>query len=172
MFQFTRPQGARHEIEREHRTFTQFQFTRPQGARHRGGRGGGAGGRFNSRARKGRDSSPCVFSPFTEVSIHAPARGATVDLLIKDGLLTRFNSRARKGRDSRTRAAIRSMRSWFQFTRPQGARPRSPCLAPAAPSFNWVQRDIYAEPKGFSRRERKGRKAHAAQSTCLRSLTR
>ena len=36
----------------------------------------------------------------------------------------------------------------------------------------WVQRDIYAESKGFSRRERKGRKAHAAQSTCLRSLTR
>ena len=32
-----------------------------------------------------------------------------------------------------------------------------------------VQRDIYAESKGFSR---KGRKAHAAQSTCLRSLTR
>ena len=35
-----------------------------------------------------------------------------------------------------------------------------------------VQRDIYAESKGFSRRERKGHKAHAAQSTCLRSLTR
>ena len=35
-----------------------------------------------------------------------------------------------------------------------------------------VQRDIYAESKGFSRRERKGRKAHAAQATCLRSLTR
>ena len=35
-----------------------------------------------------------------------------------------------------------------------------------------VQRDIYAESRGFSRRERKGRKAHAAQSTCLRSLTR
>ena len=33
-----------------------------------------------------------------------------------------------------------------------------------------MQRDIYAESKGFSRRERKGRKAHAAQSTCLRSL--
>ena len=39
-------------------------------------------------------------------------------------------------------------------------------------ALNGVQRDIYAEPKGFSRRERKGRKAHAAQSTCLRSLTR
>ena len=35
-----------------------------------------------------------------------------------------------------------------------------------------VQRDIYAESNGFSRKERKGRKAHAAQSTCLRSLTR
>ena len=35
-----------------------------------------------------------------------------------------------------------------------------------------VQRDIYAESNGFSRRERNGRKAHAAQSTCLRSLTR
>lgn len=35
-----------------------------------------------------------------------------------------------------------------------------------------VQRDIYAESKGFSRRGRKGRRAHAAQSTCLRSLTR
>ena len=37
---------------------------------------------------------------------------------------------------------------------------------------NRVQRDIYAESKGFSRRGRKGRRAHAAQSTCLRSLTR
>ena len=38
--------------------------------------------------------------------------------------------------------------------------------------FKGVQRDIYAESKGSSRRERRGRKAHAAQSTWLRSLTR
>ena len=45
------------------------------------------------------------------------------------------------------------------------------CFSVCVP-FTRVQRDIYAESKGFSRRERKGRKAHAAQSTCLRSLTR
>ena len=47
-----------------------------------------------------------------------------------------------------------------------------PIDEPFHADLKWVQRDIYAEPKGFSRRERKGHKAHAAQSTCLRSLTR
>ena len=102
MFQFTRPQGARHtSIKRHIETITVsihapargatcvtadityqqgwFQFTRPQGARH---------------LRRPAELHSA------EVSIHAPARGAT-----------------------RTRS-IGTCSSMFQFTRPQGARQR------------------------------------------------
>ena len=78
-----------------------FQFTRPRGARlQRHGRPRGGGHGFNSRAREGRDvlrdrALPC----FHPVSIHAPARGATLSSLI-------FASRV----------------AVFQFTRPRGAR--------------------------------------------------
>ena len=56
---------------------------------------------FNSRAREGRDPdrSGCSFP--TLVSIHAPARGATVGGEAVPGRIVGFNSRAREGRDLR-----------------------------------------------------------------------
>ena len=119
MFQFTRPQGARHHGMHETRCGRWFQFTRPQGARHnfmlgiiscevsihapaRGATGGVveflAIKCFNSRARKGRDGEYGWWHPEVGVSIHAPARGAT------ENFTDRINQQL------------------FQFTRPQGAR--------------------------------------------------
>ncbi len=121
-FQFTRPRGAR----RLHWIFQEieaaFQFTRPRGARqrrlpprdrlqrvsiHAPARGATPSRRptsrptrrFNSRARKGRDT-PLYQSGSRRES---------------------FNSRARKGRDGLFNAFADARRR-FQFTRPQGAR--------------------------------------------------
>jgi len=55
---------------------------------------------FNPRARAGRDVSRVTAYDDYIVSIHAPARGATLH------------------------EKFRSWRSWFQSTRPRGARPR------------------------------------------------
>ena len=77
-----------------------FQFTRPQGARHGGAdRWCSSGSSFNSRARKGRDGRPWSSSRARTVSIHAPARGATSSTAGWSRSCGRFNSRARKGRD-------------------------------------------------------------------------
>ncbi len=56
---------------------------------------------------------------FHNVSIHAPARGATATCGKSRAALS-FNSRAREGRDLNTVMDMREHR--FQFTRPRGAR--------------------------------------------------
>ncbi len=120
-FQFTRPRGARHSGTTLVTTVFEFQFTRPRGARR--GTGSTTNARsssFNSRAREGRDAEFEVVCQKLFVSIHAPARGATfVQILL---------------------CAERA----FQFTRPRGARRRSP-PALRRPSF------------GFNSRAREGR---------------
>ena len=143
MFQFTRPRGARPLVSFGILKPFKFQFTRPRGARPRRNRDAFAIGSFNSRAREGRDVTYygndggviCV-------SIHAPARGATMRSAFRLSCLkfqftrprgarrpTRFrstsqqcfNSRAREGRDSQLRLITLSQPK-FQFTRPRGAR--------------------------------------------------
>ncbi len=90
-----------------------------------------AGTGFNPRARTGRDGCASVFLPIGEVSIHAPARGATTlgpeDLLVflfqstrphgarlsctrEKPLRGSFNPRARTGRDGQ-RGQCRQNRS-------------------------------------------------------------
>ena len=66
--------------------------------------GAGAGAdltleRFNPRARTGRDQTTSENRPLKRVSIHAPARGATVDLPLPRNASSSFNPRARTGRD-------------------------------------------------------------------------
>ena len=106
MFQSTRPRGARHSASvAGTKPVRKFQSTRPRGAR-RAGRLGvypcrsfnprAREGRdifsqyqcllnlysFNPRAREGRDTADCFSDGMLiEVSIHAPARGATTDFL-------------------------------------------------------------------------------------------
>ena len=57
-----------------------FQFTRPQGARQAGRSRLRLPSCFNSRARKGRDLLQYAIELRHQVSIHAPARGATSSL--------------------------------------------------------------------------------------------
>ena len=57
--------------------------------------------RFNPRARAGRDAiGRAMTCAVTNVSIHAPARGATPVGLVYHGRGSRFNPRARAGRDA------------------------------------------------------------------------
>ena len=140
-FQFTRPQGAR--LSRMYFSAARSSFN----SRARKGRDllhqrhRTCGGCFNSRARKGRDVIIALRVEPHDVSIHAPARGATPSIPPKAPPIC-FNSRARKGRDSlidkdRNKIARFNSRARkgrdridhysdeyceFQFTRPQGAR--------------------------------------------------
>ena len=55
--------------------------------------------RFNPRAREGRDFNRPYWQRVDDVSIHAPARGATLAALQSGFRYYRFNPRAREGRD-------------------------------------------------------------------------
>ena len=55
--------------------------------------------RFNPRAREGRDGEYPMMWISTDVSIHAPARGATFERRGHLPAGIRFNPRAREGRD-------------------------------------------------------------------------
>src|SRR5690606_2968789 len=77
-FQSTRPRGARLDVRRLHACPGQFQSTRPRGARRPCAVHAGPSGMcFNPRARVGRDLDAFAHDEETEVSIHAPAWGAT-----------------------------------------------------------------------------------------------
>jgi len=139
----------------------EFQSTRPRGARQNNGQcstcslvsihapARGAtlqqcrmrrAGRFNPRARAGRDiplkadaiavkfqstrprgARPVLlcYKLFLQVSIHAPARGATYTDMLRPHRFC-FNPRARAGRD--LIPAATSAKLPFQSTRPRGAR--------------------------------------------------
>ena len=100
MFQSTRPRGARRRHGYKVERLNPFQSTRPRGARPRAARPlAHHYGRFNPRARAGRDLSDAQQAPTDCVSIHAPARGATSRSLFASCQALRFNPRARAGRD-------------------------------------------------------------------------
>ena len=54
---------------------------------------------FNPRAREGRDAMKQGTAQQVDVSIHAPARGATAFDAEMTGVFCGFNPRAREGRD-------------------------------------------------------------------------
>ena len=122
-FQSTRPRGARRFILCYLRVSLKFQSTRLRGARryYHGLHEWDISG-FNPRAREGRDFYRTANSPTLPVSIHAPARGATVAWMREPlaavvsihapargatnyrrraarKAAARFNPRAREGRD-------------------------------------------------------------------------
>ena len=79
--------------------------------------------RFNPRARTGRDAyATKALSRSLRVSIHAPARGATHRRCRRAIARHCFNPRARTGRDALCNE--HELHSWFQSTRPHGARLR------------------------------------------------
>ena len=179
-FQSTRPHGARRHrsscvsppsevsihapargatLDQPHKIACKlFQSTRPHGARPGANdRLHPAQGCFNPRARTGRDLPLLLEERCEEVSIHAPARGATRAAHTSSGTSIRFNPRARTGRDinasqypvrvymfqstrphgARRRSwAARRSRSMFQSTRPHGARRQALALPPRRARFN------------------------------------
>ncbi len=148
VFQSTRPHGARHQTLIARIFPDKFQSTRPHGARPRAiNRGSVMGTSFNPRARMGRDTGQAsTYHRDTEVSIHAPAWGATLRSIIfierersfnprarmgRDAVICRsicsqscFNPRARMGRDPLSWPTAKGPRE-FQSTRPHGARRRN-----------------------------------------------
>ena len=125
VFQFTRPRGARPAVPRlqyglqcfnsrarEGRDIKQFTLVAP-------------GNGFNSRAREGRDLLlHRVRTDAGLVSIHAPARGATMIIQITAHALdVSIHAPARGATDTDKYSNYSLL---FQFTRPRGARP--PCL--------------------------------------------
>ena len=127
-FQFTRPRGARPSVYVVFVSCVWFQFTRPRGARLVGG----------LRRRQAED-----------VSIHAPARGATNVHFITSRFRNCFNSRAREGRDER-RARNREAGACFNSRAREGRDGSSMASAKI--------------PDGFNSRAREGRDRLAAVS--------
>ena len=100
LFQSTRPRGARRCLARSNDWCEQFQSTRPRGARPR---------------RRVQVPNALL------VSIHAPARGATLILEMVFATPLCFNPRARAGRDIVLADDVSTLFQ-FQSTRPRGAR--------------------------------------------------
>jgi len=162
------------ELEADRRVVVEFQSTRPRGARLAGKMFPAASLSFNPRARAGRDPGAYLLSLRCEtfqstrprgarpeemkgetepsfVSIHAPARGATLGGELYPSCLQ------------------------FQSTRPRGARPDSSCRgldrvevsihAPARGATPSFQGDSPANT-GFNPRARAGRDRSAPCTRC------
>ena len=87
-------------ITKNCQSFCEFQSTRPRGARPDLLRLLVVVNRFNPRAREGRDIfCGIIREREIDVSIHAPARGATIQRVLNTGEKQSFNPRAREGRD-------------------------------------------------------------------------
>ncbi len=78
---------------------------------------------FNPRARVGRDPCRHPICRRLQVSIHAPAWGATTVRRNTRCSPSSFNPRARVGRDAKAKVE-KATKKAFQSTRPRGARPR------------------------------------------------
>ena len=82
--------------------------------------------KFQSTHPRGVRRSTAFFAILSpQISIHAPARGATVRPTIFIGRLTDFNPRTREGCDAE-RAALPLAAYRFQSTHPRGVRPGGP----------------------------------------------
>ena len=124
MFQFTHPRGVRQTARRAHCNYLKFQFTHPRGVR-RNCKNTMAYTQigFNSRTREGCDAYlGYIPANSFDVSIHAPARGATASICHNSLLISGFNSRTREGCDNLPLLSVTGF-LMFQFTHPRGVRP-------------------------------------------------
>ena len=100
----------------------EFQSTPPRGGRrlHRHRRDGARAG-FNPRPRVGGDGGKFWVLGALDVSIHAPAWGATFQPPTKELIMSRFNPRPRVGGDM-IAAGLTPALTAFQSTPPRGGR--------------------------------------------------
>ena len=99
-FQSTRPRGARRSCSSsKRRSFNSFNPRAREGRDLRSPSLSFTIFCFNPRAREGRDVCFRVHTHITNVSIHAPARGATCRDQAQSIMIACFNPRAREGRD-------------------------------------------------------------------------
>ena len=123
LFQSTHPHGVRHTrriIARRRLGFnprtrtgcdlpfpnglfpwSMFQSTHPHGVRHRRVEIQTGIARFNPRTRTGCDQNSQIVRPVGQVSIHAPARGATKIIKTTIIMIICFNPRTRTGCDAK-----------------------------------------------------------------------
>ena len=118
-----------------------FQSTRPHGARRAGRLLGQGPVGFNPRARTGRDLGEHAAALALEVSIHAPARGAT--FWQHAPALAREVSIHAPPRGATNDGLESTYSALFQSTRPHGARPHAQGLAHAAAAVS-----IHAPARG------------------------
>ncbi len=132
-FQSTRPRGARLSCARARPDRRRFQSTRPRGARHPAPQPWPRSSGFNPRAREGRDWARLSLWRSLTVSIHAPARGATV---LDEDLVSTFVFQSTRPRGARRPVNfVAQMLTEFQSTRPRGARPTFRLMSPAIGMF-------------------------------------
>ena len=113
IFQSTRPHGARRDLHFLMRNIGAFQSTRPHGA---------------------RPYMHLLLKAHTQISIHAPTRGATEHRYT--GFLWRQISIHAPTRGATTRAHVSGSITRFQSTRPHGARPHGMPVSGASRHFN------------------------------------
>ena len=106
------------------RQIQKFQSTRPRGARLKKSEKWADQNGFNPRARAGRDPAGASGGRDEQVSIHAPARGATPQGHRVAGTSRFQSTRPRGARQWSLGAVVWLVR--FQSTRPRGARLRLP----------------------------------------------
>ena len=125
MFQSTRPRGARRMPTQLFTTLVElFQSTRPRGARPPTCRYAMTSRRMfqSTRPRGARRRLAAEDYDCMQVSIHAPARGATDRSRRYRSMPDGFNPRAPRGARLRCASAATLTHGMFQSTRPRGAR--------------------------------------------------
>ena len=140
-----------------------FQSTRPRGARRRSCRRNQRERCFNPRAREGRDAPAQKRRRIFDVSIHAPARGATIPDEPAAALAgVSIHAPARGATSATMRLTSASL---FQSTRPRGARRVTQYVAGVVEGFNpraregrdWSRASLSNSTGSFNPRAREGR---------------
>ena len=121
MFQSTLPRGERLKSEKAWIDYQEFQSTLPRGERQEHLEAFKNETSFNPRSRAGSDFDTGKYYDYRKVSIHAPARGATVSTC---SLAAVINVSIHAPARGATASAARSVaESAFQSTLPRGERP-------------------------------------------------
>ena len=141
-----------------------FQFTRPRGARLLVASPTAQNGRFNSRAREGRDLREEKEAKGFVVSIHAPARGATDGLIaLVDSIRVSIHAPARGATVARAAVAgvesvsihapARGATMWME----EGGRVVQVSIHAPARGATPLVRCVVGRTTGFNSRAREGR---------------